>query len=150
MESLRRQECLADVAYVRHRGPAIGRPRTGDVRLPQLLGRPLHDGTRWAGSDQTTALHHSEGFTKILYEPDTHLVLGVGIVGSNAAELIGEAALAIEMGAVTTDLASTIHPHPTRSEHLSAAARKAETSARAEAAPDDAPGPGPSASPGTG
>ena len=104
----------------------------------------------WSAAGLVQSGPGHEGFTKILYEPDTHLVLGVGIVGSNAAELIGEAALAIEMGAVTTDLASTIHAHPTRSEHLSAAARKAETSAGAGAAPDDAPGPGPSASPGTG
>ena len=53
----------------------------------------------------------------------THLVLGVAMVGPHVAEMIGEAALAIEMGAVTTDLAETVHPHPSMSELLGDTAR---------------------------
>jgi dihydrolipoamide dehydrogenase len=82
--------------------------------------------TRWAAAGQTTGFHRSSGYTKIIYEPDAQVILGLGIVGPNAAELIAEGALAIEMGAVMTDLAATIHPHPTHSEFLSAAAREAE------------------------
>ncbi|MCP3905218.1 MAG: NAD(P)/FAD-dependent oxidoreductase [Planctomycetes bacterium] len=66
------------------------------------------------------------GFTKIIHDPASHVILGVGIVGRGAAELIAEAALALEMGAVTTDLAATMHPHPTRGEFIAAAARRVE------------------------
>ncbi|MHC5113656.1 MAG: dihydrolipoyl dehydrogenase family protein [Planctomycetota bacterium] len=66
------------------------------------------------------------GFTKIIHDPASRVILGVGIAGRGAAELIAEAALALEMGAVTTDLAATMHPHPTRGEFIAAAARRAE------------------------
>jgi dihydrolipoamide dehydrogenase len=56
--------------------------------------------------------------TKILWQPETHRILGAGIVGTNAAELIAEAVLALEMGADWEDLSLTIHPHPTLSETL--------------------------------
>ena len=72
------------------------------------------------------SLGRSEGMTKLIYDPDTKLVLGVGIIGKGAAEMISQGVLAIEMGAVTTDLASAIHPHPTTSELLGEAAIKAE------------------------
>ncbi len=58
----------------------------------------------------------TDGFTKLLTEPQTGRILGVGITGRNAEGLISEAALAIEMGALAEDLALTIHPHPTLSE----------------------------------
>jgi len=64
-----------------------------------------------------------DGTTKIVYDPRSQLVLGVGIVGAGACELVGEAALAIEMGATLTDIADTIHPHPTTSELIADAAR---------------------------
>jgi dihydrolipoamide dehydrogenase len=64
-----------------------------------------------------------DGLTKILYDRDSQLVLGVGIIGPHACEMIGEAALAIEMGATLTDLADTVHPHPTMSEMISDAAK---------------------------
>ena len=82
--------------------------------------------TRWAAAGQTTELHRSEGFTKIIYEPDTQLILGLGIVGPNAAELIAEGALAIQTGAVLSDLAATLHPHPTHSEFICDAALRVE------------------------
>ncbi|MDO8339748.1 MAG: NAD(P)/FAD-dependent oxidoreductase, partial [Candidatus Burarchaeum sp.] len=70
-------------------------------------------------------MNSSEGFVKIVSEKDSGLVLGVHIVGSDAGELISEAALAIEMGAVLEDLAFTIHPHPTLSEAVNEAAEAA-------------------------
>ncbi|MDY7109722.1 MAG: NAD(P)/FAD-dependent oxidoreductase [Planctomycetota bacterium] len=74
--------------------------------------------TRWAAAGQSTGLHRSEGFTKIIYEPDTQLILGLGIVGPNAAELIAEGALAIQTEAILTDLAATLHPHPAHGEFI--------------------------------
>jgi dihydrolipoamide dehydrogenase len=72
----------------------------------------------WAASGRAVALGRTDGLTKVLVDPDTERVLGVGIVGPGAGELIGEATLAIEMGCETTDIAETIHPHPTLSETL--------------------------------
>jgi dihydrolipoamide dehydrogenase len=77
----------------------------------------------WGASGRAVGMGRSEGMTKIIYDPDTYLVLGVGLCGPHACEMIAEGALAIEMGAVMEDLASTIHPHPTVSELISDAAR---------------------------
>ena len=77
-------------------------------------------------SGRAVGMGRSDGLTKIIYEKVSQLVLGVGMVGPHACELIAEGALAIEMGATLTDLAATIHPHPTISEMLSDAARQAE------------------------
>jgi dihydrolipoamide dehydrogenase len=63
-----------------------------------------------------------EGMTKILFDPKSERVLGVGIVGAGAGELIAEGVLAVEMAATATDLALSIHPHPTLSETLMEAA----------------------------
>ena len=76
----------------------------------------------WAASGRATALGRNDGATKLVLEPHTERILGVGIVGRGAGELIGEAVLAIEMGAVAQDLELTIHPHPTLSETLMNAA----------------------------
>ncbi len=70
----------------------------------------------WAASGRAHALGRIEGMTKILVDPETEQVLGVGIVGSGAGELIAEGALAIEMGCTARDLSETIHPHPTLGE----------------------------------
>jgi dihydrolipoamide dehydrogenase len=70
----------------------------------------------WAASGRATTLARTEGLTKILVDPESKRVLGVGIVGVGAGEMIGEAVLAIEMGAVARDVADSIHPHPTLSE----------------------------------
>jgi dihydrolipoamide dehydrogenase len=70
----------------------------------------------WAASGRALGIGRREGLTKILVEPETHRILGAGIVGPNAGELIGEAVLALEMGADVADIALTIHPHPTLSE----------------------------------
>ena len=72
----------------------------------------------WAASGRATTLGRPEGLTKLLVDAGTERLLGCGIAGPGAGELIAEAVLAVEMGAVATDLRLTIHPHPTLSETL--------------------------------
>jgi dihydrolipoamide dehydrogenase len=72
----------------------------------------------WAASGRAITLDRTDGVTKLVLDPDTGRILGVGLVGSGAGELIAEGVLAIEMGANATDLKLTIHPHPTLSETL--------------------------------
>ena len=76
----------------------------------------------WAASGRATTLDRPDGLTKVIVNPETERVLGVGIVGSGAGELIAEGTLAIEMGALAADLKLTIHPHPTLSETVMEAA----------------------------
>jgi len=71
---------------------------------------------QWVASGRAVAIGRTDGLTKILFDPTTQRVLGVGMTGPHAGEMIAEGVLAIEMGAVATDLAETIHPHPTLSE----------------------------------
>jgi dihydrolipoamide dehydrogenase len=80
----------------------------------------------WAASGRSLAQGRDEGFTKLLFDPQTHRVLGGGIVGPNAGELIAEVALAVEMGADAADVGLTIHPHPTLSESIAFAAEAFE------------------------
>jgi len=80
----------------------------------------------WSASGRSLALGRDEGLTKLLFDPESHRVLGAGIAGSSAGDLIAEAALAIEMGADAADLALTIHPHPTLSETVAMAAEAFE------------------------
>ena len=70
----------------------------------------------WAALGRALAIDRPDGMTKLVIDPETERILGVGIVGAGAGELIAEAVLAIEMGCEATDLAETIHPHPTLSE----------------------------------
>ena len=72
----------------------------------------------WGASGRSQTLDRSDGLTKLILDPKTERILGVGIVGPGAGELIAEGVLAIEMGANATDLRMTIHPHPTLSETL--------------------------------
>ncbi len=76
----------------------------------------------WAASGRSLALNRDDGFTKLLFDKQTHRILGAGIVGTSAGDLIAEVALAIEMGADATDIGLTIHPHPTLSETIAFAA----------------------------
>jgi len=76
----------------------------------------------WAASGRATTLDRSDGVSKILVDPETQRILGIGICGAGAGELIAEGVLAIEMGTNLTDLKLTIHPHPTLSETLMEAA----------------------------
>jgi dihydrolipoamide dehydrogenase len=72
----------------------------------------------WAASGRAQAIGRTDGFTKWLIDPDTERVLGCGIVGPGAGELIAEAVLAIEMGCEVRDVAESVHPHPTLSETM--------------------------------
>ncbi len=76
----------------------------------------------WAASGRSLSIGRDEGFTKLLFDPKTHHVLGGGIVGTNAGELIAEVALAIETGSDAADIGLTVHPHPTLSETVAMAA----------------------------
>jgi dihydrolipoamide dehydrogenase len=76
----------------------------------------------WAASGRAVTLDRNDGVTKLIVDPDTQRILGVGICGPGAGELIAEGVLAIEMGANVTDLKLTIHPHPTLSETIMDAA----------------------------
>ena len=76
----------------------------------------------WVANGRSLSLGRDEGFTKLLFDPETHRVLGGGIVGTNAGDLISEVALAIETGCDAADVGLTIHPHPTLSETVAAAA----------------------------
>ncbi|MEN9311163.1 MAG: dihydrolipoyl dehydrogenase, partial [Pseudomonadota bacterium] len=76
----------------------------------------------WAASGRAIGLARTEGFTKLLFDEDSHRVIGGGIVGVHAGELISEVALAIEMGCEVEDIGHTIHPHPTLGESVGMAA----------------------------
>jgi len=80
----------------------------------------------WAASGRSLALGREEGLTKVLFDPETDRILGCGIVGPSAGDLIAEAALAIELGADAEDIGLTIHPHPTLSETIGLAAEAFE------------------------
>ena len=80
----------------------------------------------WAASGRSLSLGRDEGITKILFDETTDRILGCGIVGPSAGDLIAEAALAIEMGADAEDIGLTIHPHPTLSETVGMAAEAFE------------------------
>ncbi len=80
----------------------------------------------WAASGRAIANGRDEGFTKLLFDATTHKILGGGIVGTHAGDLISEVALAIEMGADVVDIGKTIHPHPTLGESVGLAAEAAE------------------------
>jgi dihydrolipoamide dehydrogenase len=80
----------------------------------------------WAASGRSLALGRDEGFSKLLFDPVTHRVLGGGMVGPNAGELVAEVALAIEMGADAADIGLTVHPHPTLSETVALSAEAFE------------------------
>ncbi|WP_456449346.1 dihydrolipoyl dehydrogenase [Thiolapillus sp.] len=82
----------------------------------------------WAASGRAIGVGRDEGMTKLLFDPDTKRILGAGIVGVNAGELIGETVLALEMGADAEDIGLTIHPHPTLNESIGLAAEAAEGS----------------------
>jgi len=76
----------------------------------------------WAASGRAIANGRDEGFTKLIFDAETHRIVGGGIVGTGAGDLISELALAVEMGADATDIGKTIHPHPTTSESVGMAA----------------------------
>lgn len=115
--------CIPSVAYTD--------PEIAWVGLTELDAK--RDGTAyekkqipWAASGRALSLGRTEGFTKLLFAPGTGRVLGGGVVGPQAGDLISEIALAVEMGADAADLSLTIHPHPTLSETVAFAAEAYE------------------------
>jgi dihydrolipoamide dehydrogenase len=84
-----------------------------DVKVAKFL---------WGASGRALTLDRTDGLTKLIIEPDTERILGVGITGAGAGELISEGVLAVEMGATARDIADSVHPHPTLSETLMEAA----------------------------
>ncbi len=80
----------------------------------------------WAASGRAIANARDEGFTKLIFDAETHRVIGGGIVGTGAGDLVSEIALAVEMGADAVDIGKTIHPHPTLSESIGMAAEAFE------------------------
>ncbi|MBH9579762.1 dihydrolipoyl dehydrogenase family protein, partial [Inhella proteolytica] len=92
-------------------------------------GRKVEKGLfPWAASGRAIANGRDEGFTKLLFDAETHRIVGGGIVGTHAGDMIGEIALAIEMGADAVDIGKTIHPHPTLGESIGMAAEVAHGS----------------------
>jgi dihydrolipoamide dehydrogenase len=90
-------------------------------------GLPVEKGTfPWAASGRALSLGRDEGMTKLLFDPETHRLLGAGMVGPGAGELIAETVHALELGSEAADIALTIHPHPTLSETIGLAAEAAE------------------------
>ena len=90
-------------------------------------GREVGKGTfPWSASGRSLGMARDEGMTKLLFDPETGRVIGGGVVGPNAGELIAEVALAIEMQADAADIGLTIHPHPTLSETVAFAAEAFE------------------------
>lgn len=111
--------CIPSVAYT---DPEVA--WTG-VTEEQAKAQGLNYGTAtfpWMASGRALSMARDEGLTKLIVDNENHRVIGAGIVGPNAGELIGEICLAIEMGADVEDIALTIHPHPTLSESVAMAA----------------------------
>ena len=95
------------------------------VTETEAKAKGLHVGVGkfpWAASGRAIGIGRTEGFTKLIFDEATHRVIGGGIVGPHAGDLISEIALAIEMGAEAADIGHTIHPHPTLSESVGMAA----------------------------
>ena len=115
--------CIPSVAYTDPEIAWVGVSETD----AKTRGIEFGKGTfPWAASGRSLSINRDEGFTKILFDKQTHRVIGAGIVGTNAGELIAELGLAIEMGADAADVGLTIHAHPTLSETVAFAAEAFE------------------------
>jgi dihydrolipoamide dehydrogenase len=112
-------KCIANVAYTDPEIAWVGVTENEAKASGIKYGKGVFP---WAASGRALSNARSEGVTKLIIDETTHRVIGAGIVGTNAGELIAEVALAIEMGCDVEDLALTIHPHPTLSETVAMAA----------------------------
>jgi dihydrolipoamide dehydrogenase len=110
---------IPSVAYTDPEIAWVGVTEDEAKKAGRKLGKAVFP---WAASGRAIANGRDEGFTKILIDEETHRVVGGGIVGTHAGDLIGELALAIEMGADPEDIGKTIHPHPTLCESVGLAA----------------------------
>jgi dihydrolipoamide dehydrogenase len=115
--------CIPSVAYTDPELAWVGVNETEAKARGLEYGKGLFP---WAASGRSLSINRDEGFTKILFDKETHRIIGAGIVGTNAGELIAELGLAIEMGADAADVALTIHAHPTLSETTAFAAEAFE------------------------
>ena len=115
--------CIPSVAYTDPEIAWVGLTETEAKARGIAVGKGVFP---WAASGRSLALDRDEGLTKLLFDPETRRVLGGGIVGPNAGELIAEVALSIEMGADAADVGLTVHPHPTLSETVGMAAEAFE------------------------
>jgi dihydrolipoamide dehydrogenase len=115
--------CIPSVAYTDPEIAFAGITETEAKAQNIPYGKGLFP---WAASGRSLALNRDEGFTKLLFDKETHRIIGAGIVGPNAGDLIAEVALAIEMGADAADIGLTIHAHPTLSETVGFAAEAFE------------------------
>lgn len=112
-------KCIASVAYTDPEIAWVGVTENEAKAKGIKYSKGLYP---WAASGRSLSINRNEGQTKILVDDNTHRIIGAGIVGTNAGELIAELALAIEMGCDVEDVALTIHPHPTLSETVALAA----------------------------
>jgi len=115
--------CIPSVAYTDPEVAWVGVTETEAKAAGIEYGKGVFP---WAASGRSLAINREEGFTKILFDKTTHRVIGAGIVGTNAGDLIAELGLAIEMGADAADVGLTIHAHPTLSETVAFAAEAFE------------------------
>ncbi len=112
-------KCIASVAYTDPEVAWVGMTEIEAKAKGIKYGKAAFP---WAASGRSLSIGRNEGITKLIIDEETHRVIGAGIVGTNAGELIAEIALAIEMGCDVEDVALTIHPHPTLSETIMLAA----------------------------
>ena len=115
--------CIPSVAYTDPEIAWVGVTETDAKARGLDVGKAVFP---WAASGRSLALNRDEGFTKLLFDNQTRRIVGGGIVGSNAGELIAEVGLAIEMGADAADIGLTVHAHPTLSETVAMAAEAFE------------------------
>jgi dihydrolipoamide dehydrogenase len=115
--------CIPAVAYTDPEIAWVGVTETEAKERGVTLGKGVFP---WAASGRSLAINRDEGFTKLLFDKESHRIIGAGIVGTNAGELVAEMGLAIEMGADAADVALTVHAHPTLSETLAFAAEAFE------------------------
>jgi dihydrolipoamide dehydrogenase len=115
--------CIPAVAYTDPEIAWVGITETEAKERGVALGKGVFP---WAASGRSLAINRDEGFTKLLFDKESHRVIGAGIVGTNAGELVAEIGLAIEMEADAADVALTVHAHPTLSETVAFAAEAFE------------------------
>jgi len=115
--------CIPSVAYTDPEIASVGITETEAKARGLEYGKGMFP---WVASGRSLAINRDEGFTKLLFDQATKRVIGGGIVGTNAGELIAEVGLAIEMGADAADVGLTIHAHPTLSETVAFSAEAFE------------------------
>lgn len=111
-------KCIPGVAYTDPEVAWTGLTETQAKEQGIKYGKGVFP---WAASGRSLSIGRDEGMTKVIFDEDSHRILGASIIGTNAGELISEVSLAIEMGCEAADLALTIHPHPTLSETIAMA-----------------------------